>query len=145
MRRAWGLVAVLALAGCGAASPTAESPAPTPATSTAPAASTTPAPVSPSVATPTSRLIETTGDYTADLAAHGIAPDDVDDYRAFMAERVCESPLAGDSIPYEGRIAMLIIGQPDAQAAADSVRLTAAYDCPTRSEVAEVAIGQALQ
>ena len=78
--------------------------------------------------------VKTTGDYGADLAAAGIVPDDVEEYRKFMVDFLCKSPIGSFSEEVRD------VGVPGGESTGRSpavVRLTVAYFCPERAAEAE--------
>lgn len=85
--------------------------------------------------------VETSGDFGADLEAlTEIRPDDVDDFRAYIAEGICETDTAPDAVgPGAFSVMVKRYGDdaPEAGTHPDLVRLVVAYDCPDRAELAE--------
>jgi hypothetical protein len=126
------------LAGCAGA-PQAATSATTGAASPSPSSSET-AP-QPALETqspePTPSAISISGDYGADLAAAGVVPDDGADYGKFMAKYMCDSPISG-GLTFSDQVRMF--GEPGGEAGGRGpavVRLTVAYYCPERTELAE--------
>ncbi|WP_159803290.1 hypothetical protein [Arthrobacter zhaoguopingii] len=93
---------------------------------------------------PAEASFEITGDYAADLAAQGMAPDSAEGsaqgFRDFMARKVCERAVDAPAPLTWERDITLIRGQP--QITDDILRLTAAYDCPERSGDLEELLGR---
>jgi hypothetical protein len=78
---------------------------------------------------------EISGDYAADLTALGVVPDSIDRYRGFLAGEICDSDLSAPA-PFDW--ARGIQQLRDATTTpVDAMRLSAAYDCPERSEILE--------
>ncbi|MGQ1798075.1 hypothetical protein ACT4S5_13195 [Kocuria oceani] len=90
-------------------------------------------PQSPEASAPSDDGPAFTGDYAADLAAIGIVPDDLVDYRQFMKRNICEA----DPDQTWGVGSMSQAVKPWAP---DSSRLAAAYDCPELADEVEEAI-----
>lgn len=81
--------------------------------------------------------IATSGDFGADLAAAGTVPDNVASFGEFMEENLCHSPMTGIS-NFSEQVRRL--GTPGSESSGSSpsvVRLTIAYFCPARADVAE--------
>lgn len=136
-------LSVVLVAGCTSPSTPAATPATTTPASTAaaefiPEPSATPSTESPS---PEPVPVETSGDYGADLATAGVIPDDVLDYGQFMKEELCDASLGKhkfwDRSVLSENIRTLASAEPDDVAA---VRISVAYFCPERAELAEEAL-----
>jgi hypothetical protein len=124
-RLAASVLAATVLAGCSAPA------APEASTSTV---TRTPVTTAGQTPAPAPAPVKTTGDYGADLAAAGIVPDNVEDYRKFMVDFLCRSPIS--SFSEEVRE----MGVPGGESTGRSpavVRLTVAYFCPERAAEAE--------
>ncbi|WP_301472227.1 hypothetical protein [Brachybacterium sp.] len=87
------------------------------------------------------------GDFAADLTEYtGIEPDDVDDFREYIAEGVCESDIDPDAVgPAAFSVMVNRYGDDDPESGThpDLVRLVVAYDCPDRAELAEQYLSEA--
>lgn len=124
-------LALILLTGCGGNPEPTEDPggdSPIEHPSDAPAEAATPA-------------VETSGDFRTDLEAlTEIRPDDVDDFRAYIAEGICESDTSPDAVG-PGAFSVMVkrygADSPEAGNHPDLVRLVVAYDCPDRAELAE--------
>lgn len=85
--------------------------------------------------------MQVSGDFEADLTQYtGITPDDVDNYRAYIAEGLCESDLDREAVgPAAFSVMVKRYGEDDPEAGKhpDLVRLVIGYDCPERAELAE--------
>lgn len=126
-------LALLMLAGCGGGNASEDSP-----TSSAPVVEQTAAE---SVEVPESSELQVSGDFEADLTEYtGIEPDDVDDFREYIAEGLCETDIDPDAV---GPAAFSVMAKrygdddPESGTHPDLVRLVVAYDCPDRAELAE--------
>ncbi|KUM37698.1 hypothetical protein [Arthrobacter sp. EPSL27] len=118
---------ITVLSGCGGA---AESASPAATTSTTPAPTPTVTKTVTATPTPTPAPIKTSGSYKADLAALGIAPDNVKSYADWMEKQICQQTGTGLGVSVRS------IGGDEA-GANDSVRLTVAYFCPEKSQEVE--------
>lgn len=139
MLAAMAALSAVLLTGCSgppsASAPTVTVTATTTVTAAAaPLETVAPAPT----ATPTP--VKTSGNYGADLAAAGVIPDSVSRYAKFMEESFCDAPLTiarpfkythfSNSVRTQGS------GADDVAA----TRLSVAYFCPERAELAEAAL-----
>lgn len=107
---------------------TTATPAAAPAKTAAPAPTATPTPV------------KTSGNYGADLAAASVIPDSVSRYAQFMEEQLCDAPLTiARPFKYTHFSNRVRIQGSDADDVA-ATRLSVAYFCPERAELAEAAL-----
>lgn len=130
-------LALLLLAGCGG-SPDSE---PSPSSAEAVDA------VGETSDEPEVSELQVSGDFEADLTEYtGIVPDDVDDFREYIAEGICESDVDPDAV---GPAAFSVMVKRYGEDAPESgthpflVRLVVAYDCPNRADLAEKYLAEA--
>ncbi|MFC0673499.1 hypothetical protein [Brachybacterium hainanense] len=135
MRAAALAAALVALAACSAEQPA--DTAPTKAASTATTAAGSPAST---VASEHGTGHPTSGDFASDLADIGIEVDDVESYRAYLRENLCDSSTDEDARGpdrFEFQVGRAGADNPEEGRSPDVVRLVVAYDCPERTELAE--------
>ena len=128
------LLSVALLTGCGGATVSAGSAAPTAASSSAVPTVTQTVTITPKATpTPTPSTIPTTGSYAADLAALGVVPDSVPSYADWMKKQICEKTGTGLGVSVRS-----IGGNSSASGGGtDVVRLSVAYFCPQKSKEVE--------
>lgn len=126
-------LALLLLAGCGGGDASEDSPM-----SSAPMSEQATADV---VEVPEASELQVSGDFEADLTEYtGIEPDDVDDFREYIAEGLCETDIDPEAVGPEAFSVMAKRygdDSPETGTHPDLVRLVVAYDCPDRVELAE--------
>lgn len=127
-------VALVLLVGCGG---DPEQPVASPVVSETPVETT----VETTMEVEPTAGIDTSGDFATDLdQVTGIEPDDVDDYRSYIAEGLCETDVDPDAVgPGAFRVMVERYGKDDPESGRhpDLVRLVIAYDCPDRAGLAE--------
>ncbi|MDP9933836.1 hypothetical protein J2T11_000160 [Paenarthrobacter nicotinovorans] len=120
------------LTGCAVGNATAQPPTTVTQTATVTAAATP---------SPTPTMVATSGDYGADLAAAGIIPDSVTRYGQFMKEELCFAPLTKapfrDYSKFSESVRTLASSETKKT---ESLRLSVAYFCPERRDLAEEAL-----
>lgn len=79
--------------------------------------------------------VKITGDYAADLAAAGMVPDDVTDFRLFADQQICQVDMDDTFGPLNLKGAVSLLDPAVA-------RVTVAYDCPELEEDVEKAIAE---
>lgn len=93
-----------------------------------------------STALPTAGGLQITGDYAADLTSHGLVTDDLEYYKNFMKEGLCESDVSSRAIFYQK--VRLRVGSPTDPTSekANQARVNIAYLCPERMDNLEEAL-----
>lgn len=123
-------VALILLAGCGGGEDTQS-----------PEATTKPVEAEATTETVEASGLQVSGDFEEDLTEYtGIEPDDVDDFRSYVAEGICDSDIDPDAVgPAAFSVMVKRYGKDDPEAGKhpNLVRLVASYDCPDRTELAE--------
>lgn len=123
-------LALILLAGCGGGEDTQS-----------PEVTTEPVEVEATTETVEASGLQMSGDFEEDLTEYtGIEPDDVDDFRAYIAEGICETDIDPDAVgPAAFSVMVKRYGDDDPASGThpDLVRLVVAYDCPDRAELAE--------
>lgn len=85
--------------------------------------------------------IPTSGNYAADIAAHGLVPDDLEYYKEFMKESLCDSELGSSA--FLGRVRSRVGSPTDPKSdRANLARVNVAYLCPERTEDLEQTLTQ---
>lgn len=116
------LLLITVLSGCASpASTTSTTPAPTPTVTKTVTATPTPTPAP----------IKTSGSYEVDLAALGVAPDNVQSFADWMKTEICDE--TGTSLG----VSVRSIGGNATGGGVSGVRLAVAYFCPEKSQEVE--------
>lgn len=85
--------------------------------------------------------IPTSGNYADDVAAHGLVTDDLEHYKEFMKESLCQSAL--ETSAFVGRVRSRVGSPTDPKSdRANLARVNVAYLCPERADDLEQALSQ---